>query len=111
MLHLTTNEQAWLDEYRRELKERFPGNLEDVVVFGSKARGDDRPDSDVDVLVVLREADRQIKREARLLGHKLAAASEAVPSILVYTNSEWQERAKCGSPFYRAVMRDGVHVL
>ncbi len=111
MVHLTTDEQAWLDEYRRELKERFPGNVEDVVIFGSKARGDDRPDSDVDVLVVLREGGRQIKREARLLGHRLAAASNAVPSILVYTDSEWQDRARGGSPFYRSVMRDGVRVL
>ena len=111
MLNLTTAEQAWLDQYRRELRECFPGNVEDVVIFGSKARGDDRPDSDVDVLVVLREGGRQIKREARLLGHRLAAASDAVPSILVYTDAEWQERARDGSPFYRAVMRDGVHVL
>ena len=110
MLNLTPEEQAWVDEYSRELRERFPDNIEGVVVFGSKARGDDRPDSDVDLLVVLREGDRQIKKEARLLGHRLSAAWDAVPSILVYTDSEWQERAKYGSPFYRAVMRDGVHV-
>lgn len=110
MLNLTAEEQAWLDEYRHELRERFPGNVEDVVIFGSKARGDDGPDSDVDVLLVLREGGRQIKKDARLLGHRLAATSDVVASILVYTDSEWQERARHGSPFFRAVMRDGVHV-
>ena len=111
MLNLTAEEQAWLNEYRHELLERFLGNVEDVVIFGSKARGDDGPDSDVDVLLVLREGGRQIKKDARLLGHRLAAGSDVVASILVYTNSEWEERAKGGSPLYRAVMRDGIHVL
>ena len=109
MLNLTADERAWLDEYRRQLQESFPGNVEDVVVFGSKARGDDGPDSDVDVLVVIREGDRHVKTEVRLLGHRLEAIWDALPSILVYTSAEWQALAGVGSTFYRAVVRDGVH--
>ena len=109
MLSLTTNEQAWLDEFRCQLRERFSGNVVDVIIFGSKARGDDGPDSDLDVLVVVREGDRHVKTEVRLLGHRLEAIWNAVPSIMVYTSAEWQRLAGIGSTFYRAVMRDGVH--
>ena len=110
MLQLIPDEQSWLESYRQALRERFPGLIDDIIIFGSKARGDAGPDSDLDVLVVLREGDRQTKNEVRRLGHHLAVLSEAVPSIMVYTKAEWMEREQDGSPFYRAVMRDGVHV-
>ena len=110
MLQLTPDEQSWLEAYRQTLREHFPRLIEDIIIFGSKARGDAGPDSDVDVLIVLREGDRQTKREVRRLGHHLAVLSDAVPSIMVYTKAEWTERGQDGSPFYRAVMRDGVHV-
>ena len=109
-LKLTPDKQIWLDVYRQALRERFPDLIEDIIIFGSKARGDAGPDSDVDVLVILREGERETKKEVRRLGHDLAVLSEAVPSIMVYTKAEWVERGQNGSPFYRAVMRDGVQV-
>ena len=110
MLKLTLDEQAWLDEYRKALDGAFPGIVEDILIFGSKARGDTGMESDLDVLVVLREADRQTKREVRHTGHLLSALSDAQPLIMVYTKAEWQERERGSSPFYQEVMRDGVRV-
>ena len=110
MLKLTLNEQAWLDEYRKALDGAFPGIVEDILIFGSKARGDSGRGSDLDVLIVLGEADRQTKREVRHTGHLLSALSDAQPSIMVYTKTEWQEREHDSSPFYQEVMRDGVRV-
>jgi predicted nucleotidyltransferase len=110
MLTLIHEEQVWLNAYRKALSEQFPGLVEEVLIFGSKARGDAGPDSDLDVLVILREGDRNRKRSVRHLGHSLAVVSEAVPSIMVYTREEWNGRRSSGSPFYRAVMRDGVSI-
>ena len=91
-LKLTPDEQTWLDAYRQALRERFPDLIEDIIIFGSKARGDAGPDSDVDVLIILQEGEREIKKAIRRLGHELAVLSEAVPSIMVYTKVEWMER-------------------
>ena len=110
MLKLTPAEQAWLDEYRQTLAKDYPGLVEDIVIFGSKARGDAGPDSDLDVLVVLTEAGRRTKDDIAYLGYLLAALSDALPSIMVYTRAEWMERERYGSPFHRAVTRDGVRV-
>lgn len=110
MLKLTPDEQAWLDAYRKALADQFPDLVEEIVVFGSKARGESRPHSDLDVLIILREGDRNTKREVRHLGHSLAVMSQAVPSIMVYTREEWSARKRDGSPFYLTVMRDGVRM-
>ena len=108
MVALSEDEKAWLDAYRGALAERFPGLVEEVVIFGSKARGDAGPDSDLDVLVIIGEGDRSRKKEVRHIGHSLAIFSEAVPSIMIYTRAEWAARRDRGSPFYQAVMRDGM---
>ena len=41
-----------LQRFRQWLEERFGGRLREFVVFGSRARGDAKEDSDIDVLVV-----------------------------------------------------------
>ena len=109
-MKLTADEQAWLDEYRDALAKQFPDVVEEIIIYGSKARGDAGPDSDVDVLVVISSGGRNTKRAVRHLGHMLAVVSDAVPSIMVYTREEWSSRQQSGSPFYQAVMRDGVPV-
>jgi predicted nucleotidyltransferase len=110
MLTLIPEEQVWLNAYRKTLAEQFPDLVDAILIFGSKARGDAGPDSDLDVLVILREGDRNRKRAVRHLGHGLAVVSEVVPSIMVYTREEWSLRRHGDSPFYRAVLRDGVRV-
>lgn len=110
MIKLPSEEQAWLDAYCHVLRERFRNLVEEIVIFGSKARGDAGPESDLDLLVVLREGDRQTKKEVRHIGHLLAVTSAVVPSIMVYTLQEWLMRKKGGSPIYQAIMRDGVRV-
>ncbi len=52
---LDANEQQALNEYRDFLLQRFLQQVERLVLFGSKARGDSVVGSDIDVLVVLRK--------------------------------------------------------
>jgi predicted nucleotidyltransferase len=110
-LKLTPDEQTWLDAYRQALKEQYPDMVERMVIYGSKARGDDHPDSDLDVLLIVKNDASHLKRPLRRIGYELAATSDAVPSILAYTQDEWESRRDSGAPFQQAVERDAVAVL
>ena len=110
-LQLTPDETVWLAEYRQALNQRHPGTVVRMLVYGSKARGESHPDSDVDVLLIVRNEAVSLKRPLRDIGYELAATSDAVPSILAYTEDEWRERTSKGYPFQQAVERDGVSVL
>ncbi|MSQ70987.1 MAG: nucleotidyltransferase domain-containing protein [Betaproteobacteria bacterium] len=108
---LTRDERTWLREYCKALGEQYPGAVLRLLIYGSNARGDAGPESDLDVLLIVNDKAASQKRKLRRVGYMLAAASSAVPSILAYTEDEWASRARSGSPFLRAVEHDAVRVL
>jgi uncharacterized protein len=110
MLKLTLDEQKWLDAYRSLLDERFPGLVQNLIIFGSKARGDAGPDSDLDILLIIRAGDWRLKDSLTLPGYDLAIGTDIVPSILVCTSDEWIRLEEQESIFRDVVERDGVSV-
>ena len=52
-----------LKTFVRRLHQAFPDQILQVSLFGSKARGESDADSDVDVLVIINQHDRPLRRE------------------------------------------------
>lgn len=111
MLNLTQDEQAWLDAYREALDKKRPGAVYEMLIYGSKARGQAHAESDLDVLLIVKNEAGTLKRELRRIGYLLAATADVLPSILAYTQEEWESRKRSGSTFRQAVERDAVRVL
>ncbi len=111
MLTLHPEERIWLDEYRRALAEQQPGAVARLLVYGSKARGNAHEDSDIDVLLLVKNEAEERKRVLGYIGYDLAATSYAVPSIMTYMQSEWDRLKALRSPYRETVERDGVDVL
>jgi predicted nucleotidyltransferase len=111
MLQLTVEEQAWLDAYREALDKKHPGTVREMLIYGSKARGQAHAESDLDVLLIVRDDAGALKRDLRRIGYLLAATTEVLPSILAYTQEEWENRKRSGSSFRKAVERDAVRVV
>ncbi len=111
MLQLTSEEQAWLDAYRKALDKKHPGVVHEMLIYGSKARGQAHAESDVDVILIVKNDAGTRKRELRRIGYLLAAKTEVLPSILAYTQEEWESRKRSGSSFRKAVERDAVRLV
>jgi len=111
MLRLAYAEQAWLDAYREALDKKHPGAVKEMLIYGSKARGQAHAESDLDVLLIVKDGAGALKRDLRWIGYLLAAKTEVLPSILAYTQEEWESRKRSGSTFRKAVERDAVRVV
>ena len=111
MLTLHPEERIWLDEYRKALLDQQPDAIRQMLLYGSKARGDAREDSDIDILLIVKNEAANLKRVLRRIGYRLSATSYAVPSILAYTEEEWEQRKRIGSAFCETVEREAVNVL
>jgi uncharacterized protein len=52
-MQLARADRAILDRFRQAVNKAYGSRLERVVLFGSRARGDARPDSDYDIAVFI----------------------------------------------------------
>jgi predicted nucleotidyltransferase len=64
---LTTSEREALEGFAQRLRLRFGDRVHSVILFGSKARGDSGPDSDIDVLVRLADDDPELRWDVHRL--------------------------------------------
>jgi predicted nucleotidyltransferase len=96
-------------ELRDRLSSLYGKRFQSTVVFGSRARGDASPDSDVDVLVVL-GGDVKPFEEIRRAGDIVADVSLRNDLYLscIYTSESRFENAE--TPFLKAVRREGVRI-
>lgn len=96
------------EKYARRIR-HLPG-VRSVVLFGSRARGDGTPDSDIDVMVVVAEESRELRKALVDIAYDVSWEHECwlVPAIC-------PEREVYGpfgqyDPFYANVRREGVPV-
>lgn len=103
---LTTKERGWLEEYVRQLQERFPGQIEDVIVCS--------PDHDpeLETLILVRDGEWETERKISKLGHMIDMSGFFVaPLIKVVTIKEWAHRKRISDPVYTMVESEGVSVV
>ncbi len=82
--------------------------LNAVYLFGSHARGDARPDSDVDLCIVADGAERQL--EAAQTFRRGMRPIPAKPSftLIPITPDRLGEKKSVGDHFFRTVLKEGV---
>lgn len=94
---------SFLDEVVRRIVEAV--RPEKVVLFGSRARGDSRPTSDIDILVIACSAEPRYRRSAPLY---LALSDLYVPmDIVVYTRAEAEEWSEVPEALVTTALREG----
>ena len=76
-----------------------------VILFGSRARGDARPDSDFDLLVV-RESDK-LRHERSAPIYTALADVPAEVEVMVYTPAEIEEWQQVPQAFVTTAIREG----
>ena len=82
----------------------------EVILFGSRARGDARPDSDWDVLILL-DKERVESSDYDTVTYpifELGIDLDQMISPIIYTMHDWN--SKSFSPFYKNVMHDGIRL-
>ena len=74
----------------------------DIILFGSRARGDYRADSDWDFLILLDEQiSKEVKNQIRNALYELELETDEVISSIIHSKSEWEKRAI--TPIYQVI--------
>jgi hypothetical protein len=102
-------ETGWLAELGRRLVAVSPPVIRSVILYGSWARGDARPNSDVDLLVVVSDRARKDTLNRHLEAFRASALDRFGVSLsfLVLSTQELADRAQTRSPFIRDILEQG----
>ncbi len=104
---LTETEKQMLREVKRAVLERVPEA--EVILYGSAARGERRPDSDYDVLVLVeRRLTRAEEDEIIDAVYDVQVGYGAIVVSIIYARSEWDSGLVSVSPYKKNVEREAA---
>lgn len=94
--------QRAIDDVVRQIVRRF--RPEKIILFGSYAYGQPRPESDVDLLVVLETSLKETEEAVHICQ---ALDYHFGLDLIVYTPANLARRLKLGDPFLREILSQG----
>ncbi len=101
------NQRKILTEIKNFIQELYQEELDKIILFGSRARGDYRHDSDVDILIVLKNDfnySQEIEKTSDLIAQLSLNYDMAISRS--FTNSFDYRNSK--TPFFLNVRREGI---
>ena len=98
---------AWLERIKAAVLAVEPTAT--VMLYGSRARGDARPDSDWDFLILV-DGPVDYKRRQRLWDNLFSVELESgeMISSVVHNRQEWTTKPIIWTPFFKNVEREGM---
>ena len=101
-------------EYRiaQRLKRRLQEitSVNKIVVFGSRARGVARQDSDLDIFIELAELDATLRRDIREIAWEISLDEGILISTFVVTTSAIIDSPIGANPILRTIATEGIAV-
>lgn len=111
MLHLTKEKaDKALKLLKENLNKQFPGKIT-LYVFGSVARGDFYPESDIDVLILFDgDLTREVEKKILDVSFHIELDKDVVYGLMIESKNEWQTPLFCAMPIHKKIDIEGVLV-
>ncbi len=103
---LTPSEQQALQSLVASIYQLAPEQIESIALFGSKSRGDSSEDSDIDVLIIIKKEDRDLRREILRQAARISLDYDVLLSPRVIGSDRWRRMRDFS--FYRNIQRESV---
>ena len=107
--NLKENEREALQELKGKLLQKFPDA--EMILYGSKARGDDEEFSDIDILILLRcDVNTTLEEEIIGLAYDIELQYDVVFGLLVESKSFWDSELSHAMPIHWNIEREGIPI-
>ena len=99
-------EQNIVDAFKMLLSRKL--KVSELILFGSRARGDADPDSDLDVLVIVDDLSPELEEYISDCAWEAGFPSGIVIVPVVYSRNEWENGPERYSLLAQAIKSEGV---
>lgn len=106
---ILTNIKLILNELKRELQELYGDRFVKLILFGSHARGESNPDSDIDLLIVLKSNISQFQEILNMsdLRVKMLLEHDELVSIIPMSEEDFHTR---NVALLRNIRKEGIEL-
>jgi len=108
--YLTKEEENIIEKLVKKIKEALGGNLVFIELFGSKIRGDYEPDSDIDLLIVVRNKDVKLRTNLYDILFEIDPYYSFKISLIIYSEFEYKQNIKLKSTFFENIKKEGIRL-
>ena len=109
--YLTKDEKIVLQEFRDKLLKTLQDEVVLIKLFGSKIRGDYHKESDLDLLVILKNRSRESNHKLTEIEWEILDKNNFTApylSVVVYSLKEFNRFTRLETPFAQNVNREGI---
>lgn len=99
-----------LNRYVEDIRHIYGDSLRSVILYGSYARGDFRPDSDIDIMILVDLSDNEIRQKGIALSDVTFDYNfdNDVTIMPIVKNAAHFNQWLRAYPFYNTVRREGI---
>lgn len=112
MIKLPKSEKDLLTDFIVNLKNKFGSDIEQVILFGSKARGDWDSESDIDLLVLTRHQNKRLENKVVDLAYDIEFERNfpAFLSVIVWSKNQFDAFSNPDTSFVHNLKQEGLNL-
>lgn len=103
---LSPQEEKALLSVKREISRRYA--LRWMKLFGSKARGDDDAESDIDVAIALDNVNWEVEKSVYEICFYAGLEHDILISPVIYSGPELAQKRTRSTPFFMRLEKEGI---
>lgn len=99
-----------LKQFKEKLISQFDGEIVDIIVYGSYARGEESEDSDLDILIIVK--DKELEKQIDDIAYEVMWNSDFVPLLSVHVVAErhFNYIKEIRTGFYESIEKEGIEI-
>lgn len=99
-----------ISEIKEKLQPEIRNHIRQIILFGSRVRGEDTPDSDLDILILVDQTNPTFEKELEESAYQVMWDHNFRPilSLKIYTEDHFQKGLSKGYSFYRNIQKEGI---
>ncbi|MFP4116773.1 MAG: nucleotidyltransferase domain-containing protein [Candidatus Aenigmatarchaeota archaeon] len=97
-------------EFAEDVRSLFRDRVDRIMLYGSYARDEEVPGSDVDIAVILERKEKDDRKKVQELAEEWMQETDLRFSARVFEKDDFEKKVKEGYSFHTNVQEEGVEI-